>query len=304
MIAPRIENVRARLAADQQRLIAELERAARQARRRSDERAVHDVRVATRRLDSALDLLKPLTRRRDRRRARRSLRSLRRSLGPAREVRIALQLLSARITRLPPAGRVLSARLEERLKQRLPILERRAARSCARPAIERVRRRFERVWQRAEFTDLPEDTILMAAHARLTRRATRAEAALSETLAGERAEVEALHAARLEAKRWRYLLERHAVATADDDRSDQRWLKQIQDALGEIQDLAILRERATRMCGRDDAWTGPFPAALRVLLESSEAERDVSLETFRRLIATRVRAPKPPPESATAFPRF
>ena len=301
MIAPRIESVRVRLLADHRALIAELERAARQMRRRTDERAVHDVRVAIRRLESALDLLKPLTRPRARRRARRALRSLRRSLAPARDVRITLQLLADRQAGFPPAARVLSQQLEERLGSRLHVLERRAARRCARAEIDRVRRRFERVWREPPFAEVADPALLEPAHARLTRRAARAVAALERATA--EAEPGALHDARIQAKRWRYALERHAAATADSDRSDQRWLKQIQDALGEIQDFTILRERVKRLSGQS-AGRASDAAALRLLLESCETDRDRAVLEFRRLAITRDHGRQPPPPAVAPFQRF
>jgi CHAD domain-containing protein len=300
VIAPRVENVRASILADHLRLIGELERAARQARRRSDERAVHDVRVATRRLESALDLLKPVTRRRTRRRARRALRSLRRSLAVARDMQIAVGLLSDRLGELPPAARVLSVQFQERLKQRLSALERRASRVCGRREIDDVRRRFERVWRQPLFEGASEETLLEAAHARQVRRRARADAAIRDAVSRPDAEAEALHGARVHGKRWRYVLERHAAVTGDADRAEQRWLKQIQDALGALQDLSNFRERMSRMSRRAMA-NGASPAAVRALLESCDAGRGARLEEFRRLALSGDRGRKPPPEAAVSY---
>ena len=285
MIMPMLEDTTTRLVADRRRLLGRLERAARRTRKRGQPEAIHDVRVITRQLEASLDLWRSILPRRRRRRARRALGALRRDLGPAREVRISLTLLHERFTALPPDARLAAALLQDFMRQRLERLDARAARRCARREIGRVRRRFEQVWEGDVLDGQPGMSLLEAGRARLAKRRNRGHMALRE--AAQSGANERLHSARVAAKRWRYMLERLAVTDPTADVSEQTWLKEVQEALGQIQDLAVLRQGAMRLGPRLAlAECEVSSEAVQSLLESLEAERTECFRTFCRLAAT------------------
>ncbi len=285
MTMPMREDMPAGLVADGQRLLGRLERAARRTRRRGDPESIHDVRVATRKLEAALDLWRAMLPRGRRRRARRALQALRRDLAAAREVGISVNVLRERFATLPAAARIAAALLQHGLEQHLERLEARAARGCARRVIGRVRRRFELAWQGAAAGEALGSAFLEAGRARLAQRRSRGRAVLREAVEG--GANEQLHAARVAGKRWRYVLERLAAADPTTDVSERAWLEAVLDALGRIQDLAVLRERAVRLSprlappGGEGSWE-----PMRSLLESLEAERAEYVRRFRRLAAT------------------
>jgi CHAD domain-containing protein len=288
MIMPVREDAPTRLFEDGQRLLERLERAARGTRRRGDPESTHDVRVATRRLEAALDLWRSVLPGRRRRRARRALRALRRDLGPAREVEITLRLLRERFGALAADARIASTLLGDRLQQRAGRLEAQAARRCARRVVRRVRRRFELAWEGVVLDEGQGISFVEVGRARLARRRRRGRAALLEAAEGGINEL--LHTARVAAKRWRYMLERLAAADPATDTSEQVWLEAVQEALGRIQDLAVLRQRAVRLSPRlAPVDCGGSWEPMRSLLEGLEVERAEVVRKFRRLAGTTAR---------------
>jgi CHAD domain-containing protein len=284
MIGPPAETVAARLASDRDRLLARFDQAARRTRRRADSGAIHDVRVAARRLEAELDVWRSSLPGRRRRRARRALRDLRRALGPAREAQIGLDLLHERLQRLPPEARVAAALVQERLQRRLEALERRATGRCGPRDAGRVRRRLERAWPHPSAALGAESLRLQDARSRVGARRTRALAALGQ--ATIRSTDEALHDARIALKRWRYALERLAAVDPATDTSEREWLATVQDALGRIQDLAVLRAHSARLKRLPEVSGTPGGMeGLRGLLRALEEERTAHVSAFCRLAA-------------------
>ena len=290
MIVPVGQDAPARLIADRQGLLERLERAARRTRRRVEPEAIHDVRVATRRLEASLDLWRSILPRGRRRRARRALRALRRDLGPAREVRISLDLLRERFAALPPDARMAAAPLQDLLQEHLEPLEARAALRCGRRETGRLCHRVERVWEGIALVGEPGTSFLEAGRARLAKRRSGAQAVLRE--AAVSGANKRLHAARLAVKRWRYVLERLAATEPATDVSEQAWLRGMQGTLGRIQDLAELRGRALRLGPRlAPREIGVATEPMRSLLESFVAERAECVKKFHRLAATGAAGP-------------
>jgi CHAD domain-containing protein len=277
-----IEGVAARLASDRNRLLARFARAARRTRERTDPEAIHDVRVAARKLEAGLDLWRSSLPRRRRRRARRTLRALRRALGSAREAQMGLNLLHERLQKLSPEARVAAALIQERLQRRLERLEWRAARLCSPRDAGRVRRRFERAWPDTAQAIGAESLWLEDARARVGSRRTRALAALRE--ATSRTANDALHSARVALKRWRYAMERLAAVDPSTETSEYDWLTAVQEALGRIQDLAVLRAHSARLNARPgDSGTEGRVEGLRGLQRALEEERAEYVSEFCRL---------------------
>ena len=284
MTPPAEVSAAARLEVDRKRLQSRFARAARRTRRRCDPDAIHDARVALRQLEAALDLWRSALRRRTRRRARRELKALRRALGPAREAFISLGLLGERLSDLAPEARHTIEDAHSILRSRVDRLEERAARLCVRSRTERVQRRLERAWSESTAGSDPASSWLSDARARVDLRRDRANAALRE--AADVGTDEALHAARVTVKRWRYALERLAAVDPAVDTSAHKWLKALQRTLGQVQDLADLRARIARLnASLAPSGTRATVVSLRGLLTTIEAERSECVDEFRRRVA-------------------
>jgi CHAD domain-containing protein len=207
---------------------------------KGDVDAVHKARVATRRLREAV----PLTLRRGKgHRLVKRLKQLTRALGPLRELDVALASLADRVGRRRGEGLAALRRHLER--------ERKAALARLRDAMDRPRaqRLLERLGKQVRRARDGGAAEALAAHARkvLPGRAVDQARRLHEAVAAAGAifVVERVHAVRIEAKRLRYALElagelrlaRTALLVAR--------LKRVQDILGELHDLDVLRAHAT-----------------------------------------------------------
>lgn len=274
------ERLAAAVAADLERQLGAFADAAARVRGRSDEDAIHDLRVCARRLALALGVWRDLLRRRHRRRALRRMRELRRALGPARAIEVHFADLAARLPGEAPAVRVAAHELLERLRRGVLRNRRRAARDAAPRRIariaDRVRRAIRRLAPRAVALDDP----LGVARRRLSAHAARAHAAIVE--ASERRDDPALHRARIEVKKWRYALESLAAAgMASPRRPAAADLKALQETLGMIHDRAELRDLVVREIERRRrSGHAPASAALATLAGALERERSERLEEF------------------------
>jgi len=276
----------ARVEDDVEGLLGRLTATARRMRSGSDPEAIHDLRVAARRLASALDVWRALLKRGARRRARRALRRLRRALGPVREAEVEAATLRERLENLPPAARDAATRLLASLERRIARGRPRAAERCAEDRIARIRRRIARAFARARTTE--GGALLPSVAARLHARARGARDAVRAAAADPRDET--LHQARLAAKRCRYALERLAAAGPPFDALTARAriepLVAVQEALGRARDLAMLRDRAQRYARKlGIAGHGAAASPLEPLLERLESERREALVLFMRSVA-------------------
>jgi CHAD domain-containing protein len=198
-----------------------------------DGQAIHDLRVATRRLSSTLDAWTHAFDPDAARDARRCLRSLRRQLGRAREREVLAEQLAVLLVGEPLAIREAAILELQRLERRVDG-DRERARRAVRPArVERLRLRLERCLA----TLAPEsDDLLSAARARTELRRAAAMDALAR---GSDGDDEALHRARIAVKRWRYQVE----ATAGDGEGTRLTeLRALQQCLGDLHDAVVLRD--------------------------------------------------------------
>jgi len=229
--------------------------------------AVHDLRVAARRLRTALVLLagKP-----DGRRARRVGRMLHRlaaAAGRGRDLDVGLEILKASPGGAGPGHerlrRALSAsRARARVLSREALLDldvaglRRDLRACA--ASTRVDR------------DVVVGRIAVLRH--------REEEALERQIASarRRPHTEALHSARRSARRLRYAAELLALLDGTDSGTPDRW-RTMQARLGEIQDRHVLgvwlEARRRRAAARDDLVLGTAAAWALTRLNRDTARR-------------------------------
>lgn len=216
---------------------------ARTSRRRlkqgADGEALHDFRVALRRLRSVLRAFRPVLGDRFPQRLRRRLRDLARMTNAARDAEVLVVWLEERLPQLAPAKRTgakwLLARLVERrdagYRESLAAIERDFPKLA-----RRVRRRLDSAAQESTVAALPERPFgavladLVAEHARM----------LGEHLeqAGSFDDGAMVHETRINAKRLRYLLELVAAELPSAAEAVDH-LKALQTLLGDLHDLHI-----------------------------------------------------------------
>jgi len=210
-----------------------------------DRNALHQARVATRRIREALPLLTPGERVR---RLERQIRKITQALGPVRELDVALQILEdmeaageaspAAVTRLRTAvaheRETLHADMRRRIDDTdLGKLRKRAVnaarRSSSGPAVRRDPVRIGRARQRA------------------AGRAERLQAAVESAAAIYLPD--RLHDVRIAVKKLRYALELVRELSASRATARLRHLKKAQDLLGRMHDLEVLIARARAVQG-------------------------------------------------------
>jgi len=288
------------------RLLAELSAraealldAARRVRDDNDDEAIHDLRVATRRLSETLSLWRAAFEPVPARRARARLARLRRTLGDVRESEVHLELLRLLARDASPAEtgavRLLRRRLDARLAR-----ARRAAVRFARPRrIMRILRRVERAGTGLSQRIAHTPGLLAHTSGRAARRLAHARAALAHArLAVPLADDAALHSARIAVKKARYALESLAAIGEREDELALRELRRAQRDLGAVHDWAMFsawigreRERHARRASSVAAaeFAGDDEEPALALLAGRAAERtEAARATFH--------APAPRPQ--------
>ena len=208
----------------------------------SDDEALHDFRVAVRRLRSILRAYRPYLKGTGAKKLRRELGELARSTGAARDAEVQLAWLDAQEPRLPPrqraGARCLRGRFEARLEQADTGTLARVRNDFERVA-RKTRRRFPEFALRVRVGEAQRGTSWQAVTGELLREHARElRDALAAVDSAER-QTEA-HRARIRGKRLRYLLE--TLREGEERARDllQR-LKELQDLLGEWNDRHIVQ---------------------------------------------------------------
>ena len=231
------------------RVVLDLLDAAQQARERlptADPEALHDFRVAVRRLRSALRTFADELGESAVKRERRRWSDLAATTGPGRDAEAQRDWLAAAESAMTPAARAAARALRRELEERL--LEEAQARAS-------VGARFERLAARlrdglATYTvrlggDAPAETFAELASRRVRELGEELAADL-ERIEGPRDEAGA-HRARIAGKRLRYGLE----IAAPGARPALARLKTLQDLLGELHDVHGLMARAAKRARRE-----------------------------------------------------
>ncbi|XXF78868.1 CHAD domain-containing protein [Myxococcaceae bacterium GXIMD 01537] len=211
----------------------EAKAAARRLRRPRDEEALHDLRVALRRLRTTLATYEDLFADTVSGKSLRRLRKLARATGPARDTEVE----AAWVSRQPGAAR----RPDESISTLLALLEKRHAKSLAdvreraEDDLPRLFKRLRKQLRRAHAEDEP--TLGRLTAKQLRRQGRR----LSACLARVKGPADALHGhqARIAAKRLRYQLDPFTPELTE-ARALVRRLKRLQDSLGEMHDLHVM----------------------------------------------------------------
>jgi CHAD domain-containing protein len=238
------------------------------ARLGDDIEALHDMRVAVRRLRAALSLFKPflapeiLAQGND-------LRWLARTLGEVRDLDVRLVALDGWSNRLESADAAsLEPLLDEVRRQRSAARERMlSALDSAR--YERFVASFTELLahpidatQTIAALDVAPDLILRRQH-RFARKAERA---------GRKATPEAIHDVRLEAKRMRYALEFFRPLYGRGVAAYIRRLVEVQDLLGAHQDAIVAADQLRELAGVANALPGPTLFVMGRIAERSLVE--------------------------------
>jgi len=258
---------------------------------RYDKEALHDFRVAVRRLRSVLRAYRPQLEGAVRPKDRKRLRTIQRATGAGREAEVALKWLTKQQGSLRPEHlpglNWLSATLMERRRR------------CHEDLDEQIRGSFRRLAERLEerlaIMRTEQNLLSDASHASFARCAGNlAEAHATELLVtlGQIASMddsEKLHDGRIAGKRLRYLLEpiRPYLHGAQ---QVVKQSKRLQDVLGDLNDISVLQreingalEASTLQRGRrirDSLHRGDYERASR---ESAVTEWTGLLELYQRL---------------------
>lgn len=203
---------------------------------------IHQLRVATRRLNAALNIFKSVLRPRDYRRLKRIARALRHAAGSARDLDVQQGMLAARMVSVAPPG-VVSDNSGRWALQR----ERRTARKELSETVRLRNADFSRLVERVlAFLDPSKhsggnerDTL-----GQLARKALRPRLkALRRASRRNLKDFDKLHRLRISAKRLRYAMEVFAGCfPAPFRRKYYRDVERIQDELGDVNDLRNLIE--------------------------------------------------------------
>lgn len=241
-----------------------------------DPEALHDFRVAARRLRSTLRAYRRELRPRVRGRHRRRLRALAEATGQARDVQVQLAWLTERAPRTRGAERTALRWLETRRSARLPEAEARAAEAL--DGFPRLRRTLERRLRRYRGDVHPDDPRGGPPFRRTAAEHLEAAAgSLMEALAAveDVTRQDEAHRARILAKRVRYLLEPLSDAIPG-GREAVREVRRLQDALGDMHDLHLLWQECGAGMDQPDA-----PPGLEAVLRRLSRERQAAFAAVR-----------------------
>lgn len=207
--------------------------------RNGDVRAVHQARVATRRLREALPLVGAG---KAGRRLERVARDLTGVLGPVRELDVALQMLQELARTGVPAAAV--ACLRGAIAEERRALQRETTKRIDHYDMDRLQRKaLQALDRKGERRDHPLDrqARVVAARRRAARRAGRLETAIDA--AGAMYLPDRLHQVRIAVKKLRYAMEVARDLSGSRAEARIRTLKRMQDLLGRMHDLEVLIAR-------------------------------------------------------------
>lgn len=204
---------------------------------KGDDRAVHQARVASRRLRESVPVLSAGLKGSKANKARRKIRRLTGALGIVRELDVALEV----VDELGASGDVPRAAIDElrahvlaeRQKRRETMLERLDAVDA-----DKLNRRLTSVFDAVRQAETEQWRQVLGK--RLLKRAKRLASAVQD--AGHLYAPERLHDVRIATKKLRYGLELAEGGGTKSAAPLVRTLKRVQEMLGRLQDLQVLRE--------------------------------------------------------------
>lgn len=229
---------------------------------------VHQARVASRRLREAVPVLTEGLQHSKSGKAQRKIRRLTQALGAVRELDVTLHLIDELGERpgvpRPALADVRALVIEDRERRRFVMLER-----LEDVDSDKLARRLEAVRQ-ALLHPTPGHNWRAALGLRIAKRARRLDKAIDH--AGQIYAAEALHEARIAAKKLRYSLEIADESGAAPCGETLRVIKRVQDALGRLHDLQVLQHHVAAVGAAPRGRRSTPDAGLAVLSRLIEDE--------------------------------
>jgi CHAD domain-containing protein len=253
----------------------------------TDAEAIHDLRVAARRLTAGLRLWRPVLDSKARRRALRLLRRARQRFGPLREIEVHAAMLAIRARR-PAAVRTSAAfaQIARAWREEYVAGRREALARLSPQRLGSLRARLDEA-----LAGLPErladPSRLTAVRRRRSSAAQAGRAALASAANADPAAIAPFHAARIAVKKWRYAEERwHEAMNTQSPILDR--LRKIQETLGGAHDCATLRQAIGEAIVKTRTRE---PKSLETLTQDLSREERAILESFQRLVGHQTLAP-------------
>jgi CHAD domain-containing protein len=210
-----------------------------------DPEAIHDMRVASRRLQEALAVAASAARQHPPQVVQ-QLRRLRRALGTVRDLDVQLQLLREIAAELPrgerPRVRLLRQLIGSRRGRQVGKMRTKLGKVDLPQLVAALQAEVERLGRT--------QAVSVERALRLHMRARRLELARASVRARSTWDENDLHATRISAKRLRYALELGEALHPDAQQAAIKALKRLQNLLGEWHDLVVLDQTLMRNLGK------------------------------------------------------
>ncbi|MGA2611269.1 MAG: CHAD domain-containing protein [Terriglobia bacterium] len=264
-----------------------------------DPDAIHDMRVASRRLQQVLDLIFPKPLPREARRLRRKIRRCRRALGDLRNCDVLLQQVQGRLARKRCSDREAWTAVKQHLQERRSESFSRAIRKLSKVNLAVFYMRAKEILDRLRPTpdqdpDLrplvqPDRPALEPFPARLTQALVGVWREFEKQVASSHRETTApsIHAARICAKRLRYLLEVVNQFGIPGSSGALTWLRKIQQHLGDWHDMEVLEEMIIEMIAEPEFLRNQLPLAMatgKLILRNRTTKRGFREKYFQMTV--------------------
>jgi len=261
-----------------------------------DPDAIHDMRVASRRLQQILDLIFPIPLPREARRLRRKIRRCRQALGDARNCDVLLALAQRRLARRRGSDREAWTAVEKYLQECRTESFARSIRKLSKLNLAvfymRTKALLDRLVPKADHGHTaqpsahPEGVVLEPFPVRMAQALRGSWNDFQKQVAASHSEPSAasIHAARIAAKRLRYLLELVSQFGVPGSSQALAWLRKIQQHLGDWHDMEVLEEMIIEMMARPQFLRDHLTLALatgRLILRNRVAKQGFQDKYFR-----------------------
>ena len=225
--------------------------------KKSDEEAVHNVRTTTRRLLAVLQLVCTVNRRKIYRQMRKNIKAVVDHYSPLRDTHVQMDTLEAVPALDGPVAEAYRATLEESV----PELERRTFKSLPKVDFKHCRRTIRKFSKKVAQARKKNKGCKGAGGDHNASAMALAEDLFAEfdarrRLSLEQATPQTLHRARLAFKKFRYSMEILRGILPETTGFYMDSLPKLQDAMGGVQDLTVLRRNLEQFCGKRDDLDG------------------------------------------------
>jgi CHAD domain-containing protein len=265
-----------------------------------DPDAIHDMRVASRRLQQVLDLIFPAPLPREARRLRRKIRRCRRALGEVRNCDVLLEYAKRRLARRRSSGREAWSAVQQNIQERRNESFARAIRKLSKLNLAvfymRTKAMLDRLGPKAgqaptaQSLAHPNGVPLEPFPIRLAKALIEVWSEFEKQVAASHREptTASIHAARISAKRLRYLLEVVSQFGMPGGSQALAWLRKMQQHLGDWHDMEVLEEMIIAMMAKPQFLRDHLPLALdtgKLILRSRATKQGFRDKYFRMTLS-------------------